>query len=107
MVKITIENMGQKEVLAKDPGRTVLAYLLESQVDWMHACGGKGRCTTCRAVIIRGADHLLPDTPAEQKFRARGQLRPTERLCCQARPIGDVCLRVPSDCQFPHVRYDG
>lgn len=97
--------MGQKEVVVKDTRRTLLAVFLDERIDWMHACGGKGRCTTCRAEITRGATHLLPDTPAEQKFRAQGLLLPTERLCCQAAAVGDVALRVPRDCQFPHVQY--
>jgi 2Fe-2S ferredoxin len=106
MVKIRIENMGQKEVVAKDAGRTLLAYLLESRTDWMHACGGKGRCTTCRAVITRGGDQLQPETVAERKFREQGLLREDERLCCQAVALGNVAIRVPRDCQFPHIRYD-
>ncbi len=105
MVKITIENMGQKEVVAKDTRRTLLAHFLEHRIDWMHACGGKGRCTTCRAQITRGAKNLTPDSPPEQKFRAQGLLLPDERLCCQTIAMSEVQLRVPQDSQFPHVHY--
>ncbi len=38
--------------------------------DWMHACGAKGRCTTCRIVLVSGADALTPPTAAELRYRA-------------------------------------
>ncbi|MCB0504971.1 MAG: 2Fe-2S iron-sulfur cluster binding domain-containing protein, partial [Cyclobacteriaceae bacterium] len=53
MPKITISNQGQKVVnfnLNNEKPKPILAILQENYIDWMHACGGNGRCTTCRCV---------------------------------------------------------
>mgnify|MGYP006157093297 CR=1 FL=1 len=51
MPKLIVQNLFDKEVYVA-PGQKVLAALQEAGIDWMHACGGKGRCTTCKVVII-------------------------------------------------------
>ena len=87
-------------------GSTLLAALQAAGHDWMHACGAKGRCTTCRLVVVSGLEALTPPTAAELRYRAAGRLQPDERLTCQARlPEGAVAGRVPDATQLPHVRY--
>ena len=71
--------------LAVPPGRTLLAAIHAAGHDWWHACGAKGRCTTCRVHVLAGAEHLTPPTEAELRYRAAGRLGATERLACQAR----------------------
>ena len=72
----------------------------------MHACGAKGRCTTCRLQVCAGQENLSPLTAAELRYSAAGRLRADERLTCQAQlPTGDVTARVPEATQLPHVRY--
>lgn len=66
-------------------GRTVLAAIHAAGHDWWHACGGKGRCTSCRVRIAAGADCLSPPTAPELRFREAGRLGTDERLACQAR----------------------
>ncbi|MBK7651108.1 MAG: (2Fe-2S)-binding protein [Flammeovirgaceae bacterium] len=65
MVKIVIENLAQKEVAAIGLGTSVLKLVQANYIDWMHACGGKGRCTTCKFEIVEGGDQLGPITAAE------------------------------------------
>lgn len=105
MVKIVIENLGQKEVLVSRAGQTALRHFHADGVDWMHACGGKGRCTTCRMVVVRGAEELGPITDAEQKYRKEGLLLNNERLACQAQVSSDLVVRVPDDSKLPHLNY--
>jgi 2Fe-2S ferredoxin len=105
MVKITIENLGQKEIILNDLGKPVLRLIQESGTDWMTDCGGKGRCTTCRAIIVSGSGNLTPNSPAELKYRELGLLLPNERLMCQVRTKGDLTLRVPDDAKLPHQEY--
>ncbi len=105
MVKIVIENLGQKEVLVNEPAKPVLRLIQEAGIDWMTECGGKGRCTTCRAVVLSGAENLTPITPAETKYRELGLLFSNERLMCQVRTRGDLVLRVPDDSKLPHMKY--
>jgi len=114
MVKIVIENLGQKEIIVNEPSlpggkpnKPILRLIQEAYVDWMTDCGGKGRCTTCRAIVVSGGENLTPNSPAELKYRAQGLLRADERLMCQVRTRGDLVLRVPDDSKLPHVKYSG
>ncbi|MBN8577810.1 MAG: (2Fe-2S)-binding protein [Cytophagales bacterium] len=104
MVKIVIENLGQKEVTG-NAGSTVLTLMHQSQVDWMHACGGKGRCTTCKFVIVAGSAAFKPLTPAEELYRIQGELAANERLACQAAVVDTCRVRIPQQCKLPHLNY--
>lgn len=66
-------------------GTTVLAAIQAAGHDWWHACGAKGRCTTCRVRVLAGAEFLTPATEPELRYRAAGRLSEHERLACQAR----------------------
>ena len=105
MVKIVIENLGQKEVDVTRPDWPVLRHIQASHIDWMQACGAKGRCTTCRMQILRGMESLNPLTAAEQKYRKAGLLLNNERLACQAITTGNLLIRVPDDSKLPHLNY--
>ena len=86
MVKIVIENLAQKQLSDVDPSKSILTVVQSHFIDWMHACGGKGRCTTCKVIVVEGMDQLSRLTPAELKYRSLGQLAENERLACQTRP---------------------
>lgn len=87
-------------------GQSLLTALQGAGYDWLHACGAKGRCTTCRMQIMNGSECLTPLTAAELRYRATGRLHEDERLACQARlPHGAVQGRVPTATQLPHVHY--
>ena len=72
-------------------GRTVLAAIHAAGHDWWHACGAKGRCTTCRVQVETGAEFLTPPTEPELRYRAAGRLGAHERLACQAR-VGEASI---------------
>lgn len=105
MARIMIENLFKKILLATDYSRTLLWHFHDHGVDWMHACGGKGRCTTCKVVIIAGAEHFQKPTEAEVKYVLEGALKFGERLACQAKISGDAIVRAPAEYQLPHVHY--
>ena len=105
MPLLTIENL-PGPALPVPAGATLLAAIQRAGHDWQHACGAKGRCTTCRVLVQAGAEHLSPLTDAELRYRAAGRLLPTERLTCQARLAeGAVQARVPNATKLPHVQY--
>ena len=105
MVLLTIENLPGAAVEVP-AGATLLAALQAAGYDWMHACGAKGRCTTCRLEVLAGLENLSPPTDAELRYRAAGRLLAPERLACQARlPAGKVVGRVPAATQLPHQQY--
>ena len=105
MALLTIENL-PGAVINVPADTTLLVAAHAAGFDWMHACGAKGRCTTCRVQVEAGMEHLGPLTGAEQRYRAAGRLGLNERLMCQVRlPDGEVSGRVPEATKLPHVQY--
>lgn len=108
MPKITISNLALQDVefnFNNESPLTVLAILQENNVDWMHSCGSKGRCTTCRFNIIKGKENFKETTEAENKFIAAEKILPTQRMACQAVPMGNIEIEVPEKCKLPSINY--
>lgn len=104
MPEVTIDNLHSKTIHCKSKTEKLLDILL-GQTDWMHACGAKGKCTTCTAVIKSGQAHLGEYTEAEKRFVKLGKLNENERLSCQAVVTGDVHIEVPDCYKLPHLDY--
>ena len=105
MALLTIENLPGAAVNVP-AGATLLAALQAAGHDWMHACGAKGRCTTCRLQVRSGMENLSPPSAAELRYRTAGRLLANERLTCQTRLLaGEAVGRVPEATQLPHVQY--
>ncbi len=104
MPEITIVNLAGKKVNAPE-NQSILGVFQEQFLDWMHACGGKGRCTTCAFDVIDGMEHLTSPTHVEKKFLEEGRLTAEQRLACQTRCLGNVVIEVPKVNQLPHLRY--
>ena len=107
MVNIIIENLGQKAVPVADLSKSVLQHLQSARIDWLQACGGKGRCTSCKLAVLEGSEHLSELTPPETQYRRQGFLKSNERLACQVKVSGTVLIRVPDDTKLPHLKYTG
>ena len=105
MAIITIQNLNDRVVRADDLSRPLLWHFQNDLLDWMHACGGKGRCTTCKLEIVNGVEKFLPMTEAEQRYARQGALLEGERLACQAVITGDVTVRVADEGKLPHMQY--
>jgi len=106
MASIVIRNLTEKTIQNPNLSKPLLWIFLENGTDWMHACGGKGRCTTCKAVILKGGENLIPKSPAEVRYESQNLLASNERLCCQARlKEGDLEVQVPDESKLPHVQY--
>jgi 2Fe-2S ferredoxin len=105
MVKIVIENLGKKEVTVNDFSASVLQHLHSHYIDWMHACGGKGRCTTCKMIVVSGMANITPLSDAERRYQEMGALGPSERLTCQAKISGTILILAPEEYKLPHIQY--
>lgn len=106
MALIVIRNLDKKAIPNPDLSKPLLWIFLENGLDWMHACGGKGRCTTCKAVIVTGGENLTPKSAAEVKYEHQHQLMPNERLCCQTKLVqGELEVEVPEESKLPHLTY--
>lgn len=106
MVQIRIQNLGNRAIESENTERKVIELIHENGIDWMHACGKKGRCTTCKMSIVKGQENLSSETIQEQHFRELKRLLPNERLACQAHLLhGALTIRVPDSSKFPHLTY--
>ncbi|MGB3183237.1 MAG: 2Fe-2S iron-sulfur cluster-binding protein [Cyclobacteriaceae bacterium] len=106
MPTLKIVNLNGKLVHFREGSKTVLSILHENFIDWMHACGGKGRCTTCKMIVTDGGKYLPPLTSFEEKFAQNGRLLTNERLACQCIPQEDLTVRVPDHGKLPHMEYN-
>ena len=106
MVRIRIQNLGNRSIESETTERKVIELIHENGIDWMHACGKKGRCTTCKMHILAGQENLSSETAQELQFRAMNRLLPHERLACQTNILeGELIIRVPETSKFPHLTY--
>lgn len=81
MPKITVTESGTFEVPAGK--RLVNALVDECGIDQLHACGGMGRCTTCRVQFVSGEPSKM--SAAEKETLSAKGLSDTKglRLSCQ------------------------
>ena len=105
MIKITIKNLASKTIHCSTKTKSLLEILQSHYIDWMHACGGKGRCTTCKAIIISGINNLDEPKPVEMKYKSQGKLGEKERLTCQTIVTTDLEIEVPEMYKLPHMKY--
>ena len=106
MPRIIIQNLGNFIIDSEDTDRKVIELIHENGIDWMHACGKKGRCTTCKMILVRNQATLSEPTDAELNYRKIKRLGDKERLSCQTRLLeGEILIRVAEINKFPHIKY--
>ena len=106
MPRIVIQNLGNLTIDSEHADRKVIEIIHENGTDWMHACGKKGRCTTCKMIVITGQENLSPETEQELVYRRQNRLKYNERLSCQSRILkGELIIRVAEINKFPHLDY--
>jgi 2Fe-2S ferredoxin len=105
VAKIKIDNLFGKTLVVSDPAKSILQHFHDHFLDWMQACGGKGRCTTCKVIVLSGLENCSELTAAEERYRLQKALSINERLSCQTRVHGDIVISVPEEYKLPHVQY--
>lgn len=75
---------------------TILGHTMMEEHEHVQECGGCAECGTCRVRVLSGV--MTPPTHEERELF---ELNPEafqqgERLGCQARPLGDCVLELPS-----------
>jgi adenylate cyclase len=76
-----------------EEGETILQAAVRTGIALAHICGGNGRCSTCRVIILQGLENCAPRNPKEQAIAEQLHFDPTIRLACQATVTGRVKLR--------------
>jgi adenylate cyclase len=75
-------------------GFSILEASRLAQISHASVCGGRGRCSTCRVHVIAGLETIPPASPDEMRVLERVGAPPGVRLACQARPRGNVGVRL-------------
>jgi adenylate cyclase len=103
----TVAYSGGRTVRAK-AGATLLEISRSAGVPHAAVCGGRGRCTTCRVLVVEGADGLPPPNSLEAAALQRINAPPGVRLACQVRPERSVKVRplIPLKEAVPTAGYD-
>lgn len=106
MGKIVIKNIQHTPLENNENEKSVLALIQANYIDWMHACGAKGRCTTCKMIIVSGLENLSGHSEFEKKVAKQGKLKENERLACQCKlEQNDLVIAVPEENKLPHMNY--
>jgi adenylate cyclase len=79
-----IEFIGERSISINE-SQTILDASLQAGLPHFHACGGKGKCTTCRIVILEGEENLSDPNKKESKLWDSMKMTAPIRLACQTR----------------------
>jgi adenylate cyclase len=72
---------------------TILEATLAAGINHTHACGGQGKCSTCRVSIVDGLENCNARNEAEQMIADKMNFPEEIRLACQAHITGDISIR--------------
>ncbi|GAB4334240.1 MAG: hypothetical protein OHK0038_11050 [Flammeovirgaceae bacterium] len=110
MLKIIIQNLKSKNIEIQ-PQKSLLDNIHHAGIDWMHSCGKKGRCTTCKGIILNGNDVLSNLSENEIRMSNLNRLNKNERLMCQTKILegvtdATIVVKVPEFYKLPHQTYE-
>jgi adenylate cyclase len=82
----------QGRAVAIAPGTSVLEASRRAGIPHAQACGGRGRCSTCRVRVEGPAAAVLPPDPAEAALLEKARVPAGVRLACQLRPLASITV---------------
>ena len=86
----TVEFDREVSVEVQEPGQTLLEIARAAGIPHASACGGRGRCSTCRVLVLEHPENLTEPNEVELRLaRAKG-FESTIRAACQTRVTGPV-----------------
>ena len=75
------------------PGEAILPAALRAGISFTHACGGRGKCSTCRIVVVEGRRPVPIEPRGSRRSPTNSASAPKFRLACQTVVNGDVTIR--------------
>jgi adenylate cyclase len=75
-------------------GLTLLETSRSNNIPHPSVCGGRARCSTCRVLVLDGAETLAAPGPAEKALLERISAPPRVRLACQIRPTQPIQVQI-------------
>jgi adenylate cyclase len=88
-----INFLPDKKALEVENGETILQTAIRNNIPHVNACGGEGRCTTCRLVILEGIENCSEQTEQEKALKEKVHTTDEFRLACQTQADGDITVR--------------
>lgn len=79
-----LEIVGEAPVIV-NRDQSLLEASLQGNVPIYHACGGKGKCTTCRVLVVEGEENLSEPNEQELISKEKMHFPPRVRLACQTK----------------------
>ena len=74
-------------------GLTLLEIAKNNNIPHVNACGGEGKCTTCRLLVLDGVQNCSSETEQEKALKSKAHTTDEFRLACQTTISGDVTVR--------------
>jgi adenylate cyclase len=89
----TIHFLPDDKTVDVKEGESIRDVALRNDIPVAHVCGGNGRCSTCRILVIEGHENCSPRTGKEQEISDFMSFGQEVRLACQTTVAGDVKVR--------------
>ena len=94
MPKINFRN--KEKTVQVGEGDSILEAALHNNIPIYHTCGGNASCSTCRVIVLKGAENLSPIEGPEAQILDSFDLKGAYRLGCQACVwAGEVEVEIP------------
>ena len=72
---------------------SILIASLRNNINHLSACGGTGKCSTCRVEVTKGLENCHPRNAIEQKLADKLSFPSNIRLGCQTKLKGNITYR--------------
>ena len=101
MPEVFFRNTGR--TVDVDKGSSILEAALRYDVPLYHTCGGNCSCSTCRVLVIKGAENLSKMEKNEAEVLDSFDLKAPHRLGCQSLLVGGgtVVVEIPDRDKAP------
>ena len=77
-----MEIVPDNRVVEISQDESILTAALRNEIPHLSACGGKGKCTTCRVEILSGLEFCSERTEAESKLANKLSMPDSIRMAC-------------------------
>ncbi len=104
---IDVRYIGHGDIVLRQ-GSTILEASRANNIPHPSLCGGRGRCSTCRVLVVEGGDHLPPRSAIETGMLERISAPPHVRLACQLKPRQPLTVQIllPIEAQSSQIDWE-
>lgn len=88
-----INFLPDKKVFEVEREETILQTAIRNKIPYVNACGGEGKCTTCRLIVLEGIENCSEQTKQEKELKEKVHTSDEFRLACQTKVNGDITVR--------------